>query len=82
MHLSKRKRQGREHRKQALRRFFPDLDVILKAGHEEEDLPIDDILDAAVACWSALRLAEGKGRNLLIQPIPRDSTGLPMAIWV
>lgn len=81
MVLSKRKRQGREHRKQALRRCFPDLDVILKAGHEQEHLPIVDILDAAVACWSALRLAEGRGRSL-IEPVPRNSTGLSMTIWV
>ncbi len=80
MDLSKRKQLGREHRKQALRRCFPDLDVILKAGHEEH-LPLEDILDAAVACWTALRLAEGKGRSL-IEPVPRDSAGLPMTIWV
>jgi Protein of unknown function (DUF429) len=58
MDLSKRKRREAEHRKLALRRCFPYLHVILKAGHEEEHLPIEDILDAAVACWSALRLAE------------------------
>jgi threonine dehydratase len=81
MVLSKRKRQGREDRKHALRRCFPDLDTILNAGQEEEHLPIEDILDAAVACWSALRLAEGRGRSL-IEPVPRDSTGLPMTIWV
>ena len=39
------------------------------------------VLDAAVACWSALRLVEGKGRSLTY-PIPRDSFGLPMTIWV
>jgi predicted RNase H-like nuclease len=81
MGLPKRMRQGRERRKQALRRCFPDLDAILKAGREEETLPIEDILDAAVACWSALRLAEGKGRSL-IEPVPRDSAGLSMTIWV
>jgi predicted RNase H-like nuclease len=81
MDLSKRKRQGREHRKQALRRCFPDLDPILKAGQEREHLPIEDILDAAIACWSALRLAEGRGRSL-IEPVPWDSTGLSMTIWV
>ena len=70
----KRKRQGREDRKQALRRFFPDLDAMIKAGQEEEHLPIEDILDAAVACWSALRLAEGRGRSL-IEPVPEIPPG-------
>ena len=46
------------------------------------DQHIEDLaLDAAVACWSALRLVEGKGRSLTY-PIPRDSFGLPMTIWV
>ena len=81
MDVSKRKRQGREHRKQALRRSFPDLDTILKAGQEEEHLTIEDILDATVACWSAIRLAEGRGRSI-IEPVPRDSVGLLMTIWV
>ena len=80
MDLSKRKRQGREDRKRALRRCFPDVDAILKAG-QEEHLPIEDILDATVACWSALRLAEGRGRSLL-EPVPRNSMALPMTIWV
>lgn len=76
----KGKREGREERQQALRQCFHDLDAIVKAGREQ-GLPLEDILDAAVACWSALRLVLGKGRSL-VQPVPRDMTGLPMTIWV
>jgi predicted RNase H-like nuclease len=64
----------------ALRHCLPDLEVILELGQAKR-LPRDDILDATAACWSALRLAEGKGRSL-IEPIPTDALGLPMTIWV
>jgi predicted RNase H-like nuclease len=40
----------------------------------------DDVLDAAVAAWSALRIASGHGRSLP-DPPERDDDGLPMAIW-
>jgi predicted RNase H-like nuclease len=80
MNFSKKKRKGREERLQELRRCFHDLDDILTKGRKE-GLASEDILDAAVACWSALRLADGKGRSL-IEPVPRDSAGLPMTIWV
>jgi predicted RNase H-like nuclease len=71
---------GREERRRALMRSFPELDVIEKAGRAQA-LPIEDALDAAVACWSALRLAGGKGHSLP-RSVPHDGTGLPMAIWV
>ena len=44
-------------------------------------LPLEDIMDATVVCWSALLLAEGKARSL-VEPVPDDTTGLPMTIWV
>ncbi|HXW27959.1 MAG TPA: DUF429 domain-containing protein, partial [Xanthobacteraceae bacterium] len=72
--------QGREERRRALSVCFPDLRVIEQAGREQ-GLPIADILDATVACWSARRLAAGEARSLP-SAIPIDSTGLPMAIWV
>jgi predicted RNase H-like nuclease len=72
--------QGRAQRRRALSLWFSDLRGIEEAGRAQ-GLPIEDILDAAVACWSALRLAVGKGRSLP-SAVPLDSTGLPMAIWV
>ena len=80
MQHSKRKKRGREDRKQALRQCFLDIDAILDDGRGE-GLRSEDLLDAAVACWSALRLAEGKGRSL-IDPPPCDTIGLLMTIWV
>jgi predicted RNase H-like nuclease len=40
----------------------------------------DDVLDAAVAAWSAQRIASGHGRSLP-DPPERDADGRPMAIW-
>jgi len=76
----KSSKAGREERRMALASAFPNLVEAEHAGHAQ-GLPIEDILDATVACWSASRLATGTGR-----PLPgtanRDSTGLPMVIWV
>jgi predicted RNase H-like nuclease len=80
MRYPKSKKPGREERERALRSCFPNFEAVIKAGREKR-LPLTDVLDAAVACWSALRLAVGKGRSL-IEPIPQDATGLPMTIWV
>jgi predicted RNase H-like nuclease len=80
MRCAKSKQLGREQRQQALRRCFPSFDEVMRA-RGEKGLPLEDVLDAAVACWSALRLAAKKGRSL-IEPIPQDSTGLQMTIWV
>jgi len=55
---------GREERQRALALSFPQLHMIEKAGRDQ-GLPIEDILDATVACWSAIRLAGGKGRSCL-----------------
>lgn len=71
---------GRQERQCALARSFPKLHVIEKTGRDL-GLPIEDILDATVACWSALRLVGGKGRSLA-DGVPLDNTRLPMAIWV
>ncbi len=80
MEYSKKKQKGRDERQRALHRYFSGLDAILDSGRKQ-GLPLEDILDATVACWSALRLADGKGRSL-IEPVPSDTTGLPMTIWV
>jgi Protein of unknown function (DUF429) len=54
---------GREERQRALAPSFPQLHMIEKAGRDQ-GLPMEDILDATVACWSAIRLAGGNGRSL------------------
>jgi predicted RNase H-like nuclease len=80
MAYPKRKPKGREDRRNYLGQCVPDLNTLIESGREQH-LPLGDILDATVACWSALRLAAGKGRGL-VQPVPHDTTGLPMTIWV
>jgi predicted RNase H-like nuclease len=40
----------------------------------------DDVLDAAVAAWSAHRIANGRGVSLP-HPPQRDPRGRPVAIW-
>jgi predicted RNase H-like nuclease len=76
----KSSRLGRQERRELLAGAFPDFEALEKNGREQR-LPIEDILDALVACWSALRLASGKARKLT-ETIARDRTGLPMTIWV
>jgi predicted RNase H-like nuclease len=71
---------GREERRRALARVFPQLEAIEKAGRAQ-GLPMEDVLDALAACWSARRLADGHGHSLPAT-VPHDATGLPMAIWV
>ena len=41
----------------------------------------DDVLDAAIAAWSARRLAVGAGQSLPAQPGQVTHGGRPMAIW-
>ena len=62
MKFAKRKPAGRAERRNALARVF-DVDAILSEGQREK-LPVEDVLDALVSFWSAIRLATGKGRSL------------------
>jgi predicted RNase H-like nuclease len=71
---------GRLERRELLGAAFPDFDALEKKGREQR-LPIEDTIDALVACWSALRLASGTGRSLT-ETLSRDSSGLAMTIWV
>jgi predicted RNase H-like nuclease len=43
-------------------------------------VPSDDVLDAAVAAWSALRIARGEALTLPADP-PIDGSGRKVAIW-
>lgn len=58
------------------------------AGIELDDLgpaaalaAVDDVLDAAVAAWSAHRLAHGRGTSLPDPPDHDPETGRDVAIW-
>ena len=79
MTYGKASRAGKDERRAALGPAFSDLDLIERNGGAV-GLHVEDILDAAAACWSAGRLAAGLGRSLP-EVVPYDTTGLPMAIW-
>jgi predicted RNase H-like nuclease len=54
-------------------------DIQLDALGPASDVPLDDVLDAAAAAWTAQRLAEGTAKSL---PDPPESVdGRPIAIW-
>lgn len=80
MRHAKSKLIGREERRSALQSYFADFPALEEAGRKVR-IPFENILDATVACWSGLRLANGEGHSLPQVP-PEDGLGLPMAIWV
>jgi threonine dehydratase len=80
MRHSKATMEGRAERVAALRCAFPAIDnLITQAGRE--GIHVTDLLDAAAACWTALRCSAGEAESL-IDPIPRDARGLPMTMWM
>ena len=42
--------------------------------------PVDDVLDAAICAWSAVRIAKGSAECVPTEP-ELDANGRPMAIW-
>jgi predicted RNase H-like nuclease len=73
-------KDGRDERIHALRRVFPTLDDLVVQARRER-IPEVDLLDATAACWTAQRCANSEAESL-IDPIPRDSSGLPMTMWM
>lgn len=72
--------EGQAERAQHLRAAFPTLDRLIEQARRER-IPLVDLLDAAAACWTALRCANGTAESLA-DPIPHDSRGLPMTMWM
>jgi predicted RNase H-like nuclease len=60
-----------------LRNVFPEIDQHLL--HRPLGVAKDDLLDAAVAAWTALRLSSGQARRVCDPE--EDSKGLDAAIW-
>jgi len=70
---------GGQERRQILARQGLVLDgPLLPAGRHAGP---DDVLDAAIAAWSARRLAAGTGQSLPARPEEMTPGGRPMAIW-
>lgn len=75
---SKKTWAGMVERRQGLERAGISLDHI--AGEAISRAAVDDVLDAAVAAWSAGRLARGTALSFP-DPPPVGASGRPVAIW-
>ncbi len=80
MPARKKSREGKAAR-QALLEEWLKIEVLATArgGWLKKELADDDILDAAVALWTAERIVSGTALSLPAAP-PHDATGLPMRI--
>jgi predicted RNase H-like nuclease len=72
------------HRKKSAGGALERIELLLRHGIELElgvaaSAPLDDVLDAAAAAWTAARIAEGVARTLPEPPELVD--GRTMAIW-
>ena len=80
MRHSKATVEGRLERIEALRGVFSTIDDLIMQARRE-GIHATDLLDAAVACWTARRCFAGEAESL-IDPIPRDTRDLPMTMWM
>ena len=77
----KRRSAGKQRRRRLLAPLFPGLATDLAAhGLSRAQAGVDDLLDAMVLNWSALRRLQGTALCLPPRP-PLDERGLEMAIW-
>lgn len=75
---SKRSAIGVAERLRLLRTHFPTLDTCLLEAPPK--VPIDDVLDAIAAAWSAIRIAEG--RATVYGPSGRDDQGFAEGVRI
>jgi len=74
----KRTWAGLQQRLDSLERAGIDLGGVGEVGQR---VAADDVLDAAVAAWSARRLVDGEGISVPDPPEAHAGTGEPVAIW-
>ena len=80
MAFAKKKSAGRAQRLGILAGQFGDAPARLLGDRARRDVGADDVLDALVALWSALRI--GCGQHASLPPIPdHDALGRRMAIF-
>lgn len=75
---SKKSALGVAQRLQALRPLIPGLDDLLLQAPEK--VPVDDVLDAMAACWSAARIENGT--ELVLGAAGRDDEGFEQSIRI
>jgi predicted RNase H-like nuclease len=73
----KKTRAGVSERLDLLRPVFPDIERLLQ--NRGAKVGRDDLLDATVAAWTALRRCKGEARRVC--EAERDAKGLETAIW-
>jgi len=80
-------RRALKHKKKSWNGLMTRLELLRRAGVELparldriDDAQADDVIDAAAAAWSALRVARGQGGSLPDSP-DTDPNGRPVAIW-
>lgn len=73
----KKTRAGVSERLRLLRRVFPAVEYHLQ--NRPSGVGKDDLLDAAVAAWTALRICKGEARRVCESK--RDAKGLEATIW-
>ncbi len=77
MRNGKKTASGVSERLDLLRKVFPEIERHLVG--RPPGVGKDDLLDAAVAAWTALRLSKGEARYVC-EP-ERDSRDLSVTIW-
>jgi predicted RNase H-like nuclease len=77
--LHRKKTWGGAHLRR--RRLVEEGIVVPDDLGEVDQVGVDDILDAAIAAWSARRIAHGKARSFPATPTQQDASGRMIAIW-
>jgi predicted RNase H-like nuclease len=83
MQYNKKTREGRKERLQALGKVLAEIAQTLKrdgAQFKRSAVALDDLLDAYVLAWTALRIHCREANRLPAAP-PIDAEGLRMEIW-
>jgi predicted RNase H-like nuclease len=73
----KKTKAGASERLDLLRPVFPDIEHFMQ--NRPAKVGRDDLLDAAVAAWTAIRICKGEARSVC-EP-ERDAKGLEATIW-
>lgn len=73
----KKTKAGVSERLDLLRPVFPDIDRHLQ--NRRANIGRDDLLDAAVAAWTALRIFKGEAQR--VSESEWDANGLETTIW-
>jgi predicted RNase H-like nuclease len=81
MQHGKKSEEGNRNRRRLLgREGFEEAIAEVSLKHRREDVARDDILDACAACWTAMRIQDGKSIRIP-EAKQSDHQGLMMEMW-